>query len=227
MIPIYQYAMTYLNPKNLTWINNFHGRILLPDAHTKHILITLVIDSQNFRKLQEWFSHFEQDENITQKRKSNRLLIKRWNFSRICILKAQNSISWTRVIIIWNNAILSLEHKKHEILLQSSKGSLKAKNRSNSLQSNPRCCVCRNMAKLCSYILYKNISLRNLSKLPPGRVYQILQWSSIKHLKSHISIMGINIFWLLERKNIFVEKIYQMMNFDTNSIGCHLSCLLL
>ena len=42
---------------------NFHSRILLADAHSKHILIILVTDSQNFRKLQE----FERDENKTQK----------------------------------------------------------------------------------------------------------------------------------------------------------------
>ena len=42
---------------------NFYSRILLADAHSKHILIILVTDSQNFRKLQE----FERDENKTQK----------------------------------------------------------------------------------------------------------------------------------------------------------------
>ena len=42
---------------------NFHSRILLADAHSKHIPIILVTDLQNFRKLQE----FEQDENKTQK----------------------------------------------------------------------------------------------------------------------------------------------------------------
>ena len=62
---------------------NFH-RTLLTDAHSKHILITLVIYSQNFRKLQEWFSKFEWDENRTQKKKSNWLLIK----------KTQKSVSW-------------------------------------------------------------------------------------------------------------------------------------
>ena len=77
LIPIYQYATTYLNPKNLTWITTFHSSILLADARSKHILIILVVDPYNFRKLQEWFSEFEQDENKTQKRKSNRLLIRR------------------------------------------------------------------------------------------------------------------------------------------------------
>ena len=69
---------------------NFRGRILLADADSKHILIILVVDldSQNFRKLQEWFSESERDENMTQKRKSNRLLMKRWSFSRMSILRA-------------------------------------------------------------------------------------------------------------------------------------------
>ena len=64
-------------PQHLIWITNFRSRNLLADAHGKHILIILVVDSQNFRKLQESSSEFEQDENMTQKRKSNRLLIKR------------------------------------------------------------------------------------------------------------------------------------------------------
>ena len=71
---------------------NFH-RTLLADAHSKYILIILVTYSQNFRKLQEWFSGFVWDENRTQKRKINSLLIKKWNFSSMSILKPQNSIS--------------------------------------------------------------------------------------------------------------------------------------
>ena len=51
---------------------NFHSRIVLADAHSKYILIILVIHSQNFRKLTELFSELEQDENRTQKRKSNK-----------------------------------------------------------------------------------------------------------------------------------------------------------
>ena len=73
---------------------NFHGRILLAEAHRKHILIILIIDSWNFRKLQEWFSEFEWDENRTKKRKSNRLLIERWDFSSMNMLKFKNFISW-------------------------------------------------------------------------------------------------------------------------------------
>ena len=56
---------------------NFHNRILLFDAHRKHILMILVIDSQNFRKLQELFSEFQQDDNKKSEKKSSRLLRKR------------------------------------------------------------------------------------------------------------------------------------------------------
>ena len=70
-------------PQKFNMDYNFH-RTLLTDVHSKHILITLVIYSQNFRKLQEWFSKFEWDENRTQKKKSNWLLIK----------KTQKSVSW-------------------------------------------------------------------------------------------------------------------------------------
>ena len=40
---------------------SFYSSILLADAHSKHILIILVIDSQNLRTLQE----FERDEDRT------------------------------------------------------------------------------------------------------------------------------------------------------------------
>ena len=55
LIPICQYATTYINPQNLTWMINFRSRILLADAYSKHILIILTVDSQNFRKFLEWF----------------------------------------------------------------------------------------------------------------------------------------------------------------------------
>ena len=105
---------------------------------------------------------------MTQKIKSNRLLIKRWNFSKMSIFRAQNSVSWSRVIT--NDAVLSLEHKKHGIPLISLKGSLKAKNRSNLTPIIPILLCLQTQTKLCSYILYKNFSPRNTSKLPPGRV---------------------------------------------------------
>ena len=95
--------------------------------HSKHILIMLLIDWWNFKKLQEWFSEFEWDEDRTQNRKSNSLLIKTWNFSRMTILKPQNYASWTGSI---TNEIMLLyfqNFNKHEVLLQSSKSSVKIK----------------------------------------------------------------------------------------------------
>ena len=67
---------------------NFHSGIILGDAHSKHILIILAIDSWNFRELQESFAEFEKDR--TRNRKSDNLLTKTSNFSRISILKPQN-----------------------------------------------------------------------------------------------------------------------------------------
>ena len=66
---------------------NFHCRIILGDTNSKHILIILVIDSWDFRELQELFSESEKER--TQNRKSKSLLIKTWNFSSMSILKPQ------------------------------------------------------------------------------------------------------------------------------------------
>ena len=40
-------------------------------------------------------------------------------------------------------------------------------------------------------------------------------------------ITGVNILRLFGKKTFFVETVYQLMNFDTNLLSCHLSCLLL
>ena len=40
-------------------------------------------------------------------------------------------------------------------------------------------------------------------------------------------ITGVNIVRLFGKKTFFVETVYQLMNFDTNLLSCHLSCLLL
>ena len=175
---------------------NCHSRIPLADIHSKHILIIMVIVLRNLRKL-HMNDFLNLNEMRTEHRRYNILLIKRQNFSRMSILKPQNSISWAGDI---TNEIMLLclqNIKKHEILLLSSKGSLKAKKQIKLTQSNP-------CSLLCSYILYKSISVRNvikekidfkqISKLPPGKVYKISQWSSIRYLKSHISNMGVNIF---------------------------------
>ena len=59
---------------------NFHSEILQGDANSKHILIILFIHRWNFKKSEEWFSEIEWDENRTQNRKSNNLLIKKVEF---------------------------------------------------------------------------------------------------------------------------------------------------
>ena len=70
---------------------NVHNRILLFDANRKHILIILVIDSQNFRKLQELFSEFQRDDNKKSKKNIKQTTDKKVEFQ-------QDSISWAEVI---------------------------------------------------------------------------------------------------------------------------------
>ena len=70
---------------------NVHNRILLFDANRKHILIILVIDSQNFRKLQELFSEFQRDDNKKLKKNIKQTTDKKVEFQ-------QDSISWAEVI---------------------------------------------------------------------------------------------------------------------------------
>ena len=70
---------------------NVHNRILLFDANRKHILIILVIDSQNFRKLQELFSEFQRDDNKKSKKIIKQTTDKKVEFQ-------QDSISWAEVI---------------------------------------------------------------------------------------------------------------------------------
>ena len=70
---------------------NVHNRILLFDANRKHILIILVIDSQNFRKLQELFSEFQRDDNKKSKKNIKETTDKKVEFQ-------QDSISWAEVI---------------------------------------------------------------------------------------------------------------------------------
>ena len=70
---------------------NVHNRILLFDANRKHILIILVIDSQNFRKLQELFSEFQRDDNKKSEKNIKQTTDKKVEFQ-------QDSISWAEVI---------------------------------------------------------------------------------------------------------------------------------
>ena len=144
--------------------------------------------SESYRTELEW------DENRIQKRKSNRLLlIKKWDFSSMSILKPQNFISW--VGSIKNEVMLFFCNitKKHGLLLLLSKGSLKVKHNPNQTHV---CCVCRPMAKLWSYILYKSISLRNVikDKDHSRKGVQNLTLEFYRYLLSHISNMGVNIY---------------------------------
>ena len=143
---------------------SFHIRIPLADAHSKHICIILVIDSQNLRKLHGWPSGSERDENITQKRKSNKPLIKRWNFSRMSILKAQNSISWTRAITneIMLFCVQNIKNMK-KVLLLSSKVSVKANNKSILTPFKP--------IMLCSQTHGKVMQLHSVQKHVPRKCF--------------------------------------------------------
>ena len=126
------------------------------------ILIILVIYSWNFRELQEWFSEFEWDDNRTLKRKSSRLLIRKVECQQHEHFKVSefHIMGWGYYKL--NNAVLSLQYQKKRLLFLSTKGSLKVKLNPN--QTHVCCVFCRHMAKLCSYILYKSISLRNVIK---------------------------------------------------------------
>ena len=66
LISVCHYATTNLKPQKYI----YQGRNIKGDAHSKHILIILVIDSWNFRQFQEWFSQFHGDEDRKQNRKS-------------------------------------------------------------------------------------------------------------------------------------------------------------
>ena len=113
-------------------------------------------------------------------------------------------ISWAGGI---TNEIMLLclqNMKKHEILLLSSKGSLKNKKQIKFINPNQS-----HVNLLCGYILCKSISVRNvikekidfkqISKLPPGKVYKISQWSCVRYLKSHIPTWESVFFDLVEK----------------------------
>ena len=114
---------------------NCYSGILLGDAHNKHILIILLIDWLNFRKLQKWFSAFKWHK--IQNRKPNSLLIKTWNFSMMTILKPQNSALWAGSITNEIMLFYFYDVNKHEILFLSSKGSVKTKKGHIELQLKP------------------------------------------------------------------------------------------
>ena len=103
------------------------------------------------------------------------------------------------------------------------------------------CCICRHIAKVCSYILYilyKSNSLKNGIK-KKHHSNNFVSWLLVGCTKFHkrvpsgiwkvISSTWESIFFIyLKKNNIFLmERIYQLRNFDTNVKGCHLSFLLL
>ena len=187
--------LQHAKPKKFNMDYNFH-RTLLTDAHSKHILIISVIYSYNLRKLHEWFSEFEWDENRTQKRKSNWLLIKKIQLQQHEHLEASESHIMGWGYYKWNNAVLSLQYSKKYELLLLSKGSLKVK---------LVCYVCRHMAKLWSYILYKRISLRNVIKEKNHSSKDIQSFTMGFCQVSKKSNIGVNIFGF-SWKNIFLWR---------------------
>ena len=86
---------------------NFHSGILLGDGSSKDILIIVVIDSWNFRKLQEWFSKFQWEENRKQNRKFNSSTDKKVEFQHDA--SEFHITSWD--YCKRNNAALFLESK--------------------------------------------------------------------------------------------------------------------
>ena len=143
------------------------------------------------------------------------------------ILKPQNSTSW--VGSTRNEIMLFCLYnmtKKHELLLLSSKGLLKVK--LNPDQTHV-CCVCRHMAKLCSYILYKSISVINVIKEKhhsrKGAQSFTMEFHQVSE-KSYLQYTS-QYFLIQLEKHICVERIYQLRSFDTKFTNYHLSFLLL
>ena len=116
--------------------------------------------------------------------------------------------------------------KKHEILLLLSKGSLKAKNRYNL---TPVISML-----LCLQTHDKVMQLHPVQKLLSMESFKITSWQGPKYFTMEFHqvpekpfLQHGNQYFLIRKKNIFVETICQVMNFDTNLIGCHFRCLLL
>ena len=136
--------------------------------------------------------------------------------------EASNSISWVGVIT--NEIILCC-------LYNITKNPWNPPSLNVKLNPNQThvYCVCRHAAKLCRYILYKSISLRNVIRENHHsrngvqsftmEFYEVFEKSYLQHRGQ--------CFFILLKKHIFVEENYQLKNFNTKFIGCHLSCLLL
>ena len=137
------------------------------------------------------------------------------------ILKSQNSISWVGCIA--NEIVLFCQQniaKKHELLLLSSKGSLKVKLNPNQmlcLETHGKVMQLHSVKKHKNVIKERHHS-RNGVQSFKMEFYQVSRKSYLQHRSQY--------FWSQLRKLIFVERIYQLGNFNTKFIGCHLSCLL-
>ena len=131
------------------------------------------------------------------------------------IWKPQNSILWvggiTNEIMLFCLLYIT---KKHELLLLSSKGSLKVKLNPNQPV------VCRNMTKLCSYILRKSISLRNVInekhhsrkgvQSSTMEFYQVSEKSYFHHRSQYFLIQLKKIFF--SEENLLTEELGQKVH---------------
>ena len=107
MIPVYQYARAHLKPQNFTWITILKVKFykVMPIANIfssywSYIHGISEIQRNDFLNLNEM---------RTEHRTENPIIywLKRWNLSRMNILKLYNSLS--REHNKWNNAALFLE----------------------------------------------------------------------------------------------------------------------
>ena len=107
MIPVYQYARAHLKPQNFTWITILKVKFykVMPIANIfssywSYIHGISEIQRNDFLNLNEM---------RTEHRTENPIIywLKRWNLSRMNILKLYNSLS--REYNKWNNAALFLE----------------------------------------------------------------------------------------------------------------------
>ena len=106
LIPDYQYARTHLKPQNFTWITIFIMKFynVMPIANIFSSYWSYIYGISESQKN----AFINLNEMRTEHRTENPIIywLKRWNFSRMNILKLQNSLSWE--YYKWNNAVLFL-----------------------------------------------------------------------------------------------------------------------
>ena len=107
LILVYQYARTHLKPQNFTWITTVTVEFykVMPKANI------FSMNSSYIHGISEGQRNdfLNLNEMRTEKRTKNPIIywLKRWNFSRMNILKLQNSLSWE--YNKWSKADLYLE----------------------------------------------------------------------------------------------------------------------